>query len=511
MKIFSNEEIKDIERITIEEDGVTALELIENVALDVATEVKTGWRTSTRLFILAGWGNNGADALETARLLAQGGYRPEVYLFNIGNRITPECQVMRDRLLEEPNATLYEITGSEAFTMPEPTADSIVIDGLFGSGLNNPLPRSFQMLAQIVNRSQATVISIDIPSGLGSDWNGNTPREDMMHATLTMAVGFPRMSFFLSDNAKVVGDWQVIDPGYSRSAIARAPFSFAVVDRTLVKRFLLPRDKFAGKNAYGSALLFAGSQGMAGAAVLAARGALRAGAGKVTVHGPSACCGVLQTAVPASMFDCDPNATHITRMDFKPTYQAVGVGPGIGTAPATVEAVEKLFKAATAAGARLVIDADALNAIAQRPAMLSYLTPLSVLTPHPGEFDRIFKPSENDEERLRKAIRAAEDYNLIIVLKGRYTAIVRPDGRVMFNTSGTPALATPGSGDVLTGVITGLMAQGIKSEVAAFMGCYIHGIAGEMAAAKHGEYGVMADDVAMHVGAAIQEIMNDER
>lgn len=509
MKILSGQEIKNIERETIEAQGITSVELVERVGRAVADEIKALRMPGSPVLVFAGWGNNGADALETARLLAQDGYQPVVYLFNIGGaRLSTECALFRDRLLDCPGVTLYEITGAEPFQWPEPTAASLIVDGLFGSGLDRPLPRSFQMLVRNINESGATVVSIDVPSGLFGDWNGNAPREDMIHATLTLAIEFPRMSFMLADNASVVGDWKVIRVGYDAASVKRAPFTFMLVDGALCSRFLVPRAKFAGKADFGHTLLFAGSRGMMGAAVLAARGALRSGAGKVTVHGPASGNPVVQIAVPAAMYVDDPGAMFITEMKYGQGFDAVAVGPGIGRNTETAAALERLVKGASAAGQRLVLDADALNIIADNPRILSYLTPLSVLTPHAGEFDRIFGKSDNAEERLKKAIRASEDYNVIIVLKGRYTAVVRPDGKIMFNGSGSPALATPGSGDVLTGVIAGLMGQGLASEIAAFVGPYVHGLAGEMAAARHGEYGVTAEDIANHIGAAINEIMS---
>lgn len=509
MKILSNEEIRIIEQRTLENQGITSIDLVERVSAEVAAEVKAVCRREAPLLVLAGWGNNGADALDTARLLALDGYQPVVYLFNIGgNSLSPECTVMRDRLAATPGATLHEITGSEPFQWPEPSADTVIVDGLFGSGLNRPMPRSFQMLARNINQSGATVVAIDIPSGLMADWNGTSSREDMLHADLTLAVEFPRLAFMLGDNADVVGRWKVVRIGLDKQAERQSPFSFVLVDRRMAAQFLTPRKDFSSKADYGNAMLIAGSRGMEGAAVLSARGALRAGAGKVTVYGPSDGYTILQTAVPEAMYRDDSGARHITAMPFDARYNAIAAGPGIGTHDDTAVALEKLVKAASAAGRRLVLDADALNIIAQRPILLNYLTPLSVITPHAGEFDRIFGESGSDEERLKKAIKCAEDYSLILVLKGHHTAVVRPDGKVMFNSSGSPALATPGSGDVLTGIITALMAQGLNSEIAAFVGPYVHGVAGEIAARTHGEYGVTAGDIADNVGAAIREIMS---
>lgn len=508
MKILTNQEIGQIERSTLYAQNISPVELVERAAGALAAKIRTLCNRDVPLIFLAGWGGNGADALEVARLMSLEGYRPVVYLFNIGgNKLNDVCREMRNRLSTAPNATLVEVTGSQTFRWPEISVDSVIVDGLFGAGLNRELPRTFQLLAQNINQSGAMVISIDIPSGLMSEWNGSASRAHMIHADVTLTIEFPRLAFMLGDNAEVVGDWSVVKIGYDPTAVKKAPFTYFLVDRQLVKSHLKERKKFSSKFDYGHAIIFAGCRGMFGAAVLTARGALRAGAGKVTVHSASDCGNILQSSTPSAMFEADSRSQVISAMPLSSKYNAIGVGPGIGKAEETIVAFEKLAKAASAASIRMVVDADALNIIAKRPNILNYLPALSVLTPHAGEFDRLFGKSESDEERLKKAIRCAEDYNLIIVLKGHNTAIIRPDGKIMFNSTGTPAMATAGSGDVLTGVITGLMASGLRSELAAFVGVYAHGLAGEIAAATNGQYGVTAEDIAANIGVAIKQIM----
>jgi NAD(P)H-hydrate epimerase len=245
---------------------------------------------------------------------------------------------------------------------------------------------------------------------------------------------------------------------------------------------------------------------MMGAAILAARGALRSGAGKVTIH--SAGCGmpIVQIAEPCAMFRSDVNGQYITQIENVESYTSVAIGPGIGTSDKTIAALETFLKIRNSKGEPVILDADALNCIAKKPLLLNYVPVLSVITPHAGEFDRIFGEQPSHEARLRKAIEVAKYHEIIIVLKGRFTAIVRPDGKVFFNSSGCPAMATPGSGDVLTGMIAGLMAQGIKPEKATFIACYVHGVAGELAAIEHGDYGVTATDIANNIGRAIVKI-----
>lgn len=508
MKILTNEQLREAVRRTIEADGLRELDLIENAAEAITAEITGRWRPNTHVVVFAGWGNNGADALETSRLLAAQGYNPEVYFFNIGRRATPECATCRDRLLESPDSlTLYEIDGSENFSWPELDKSCLVIDGLFGAGLNKPLPVPFQLLVSNINNSGAQVVSIDIPSGMFGEWNEGNSLSHMVHATLTLALGAPRLAFVIADNAPALGEWKVLNIGLNPKVLADIPYIYYLVQRSTVRQVIKTRPEFCSKADFGTALIISGSEGMAGAAVLAASGALRAGAGKVVVHTPACALPVLQVAAPCAMVSADPNQRCITKMPNDPKrFSAIAVGPGIGTHDLTIDALGQFLRARSAASAPVILDADALNCMASRPNLLEHLPVLSVLTPHDGEFDRLFGEQKSHETRLRKALDVAAFYNVIIVLKGRYTAIIRPDGRIFFNTSGSPAMATGGSGDVLTGVICGFMAQGYKPEIATFVSCFVHGVAGELASIEQGDYGAIATDIADNIGKAIASI-----
>lgn len=503
MKIFNTENIRKIDRITIEEEGVSSQELIRRVAEGVAGEIIGRWSPSTPVVIFAGSGNNGADALVVGRLLLEAGFYPRILLFNFkGNSLSRDCDMAKRELLATGYNGLMEII--DRAELPSLTPDHLVIDGLFGSGLRDPLEGGFMMLARNISESGATVISIDVPSGMFGEWNARVIGRNVVHATLTMAIQFPRLSFFLGDNAELVGKWKVIDIGLSNRAIMETPTKYFYVERDEVRAVLKPRKPFSSKSDYGHALLFAGCYGMAGAAVMAARGALRSGVGKLTVHSARAAFPVIQSQVPEALFSADRHENVISDMSARFNCSAIGVGPGIGTNDATRGAFETLVKSYKRP---LVIDADALNAIAKNQTILDHIAPGSILTPHAGEFDRIFGTQTSDEGRLLKAVEVSHRYKLLIVLKGRYTAIVRPDGKVFFNSSGTPAMATAGSGDVLTGIITSLLAQGCKPETASVAGVYIHGLAGEMAAETQGEYGTTAMDIASCVGRAVKAIM----
>lgn len=503
MKIFTTKEIREIERYTIEKEGVTAMELIERVAEAVSAEIVARWRPSKPVVVFAGPGNNGADGLAVARLLAEQGYKMHIYLFNIGGcKLTAECSACRDMLNGVPGVTLTEVIDN--FMMPDLHRNYLIIDALFGMGLREPLKGGFSYLVQRINEAGATVVSIDIPSGLGGDWNPNLISRDVIHATLTLAVQHPRLSFFIPDNAELIGEWRVIDVGMSDVAAKSISPQFCFVEENDVRRALRPRLPISSKHDYGEAIIYAGSYGMMGAAVLAARGAIRSGVGKLTVEAPQCGYQIMQMSVPEALYRHNRGDVVIEQIEPTKVYNAVAIGPGIGTREATVSALEGFL---TQSKSPVILDADALNCIAKKPAMLNVLPVMSILTPHAGEFDRLFGHHQSSEARLRKAIEMARFYNVIIVMKGHYTAIVRPDGKIYFNSSGCPAMATPGAGDVLTGMIASMLAQGYKPEIATLMSVFLHGYAGEIAAAEHGDYGVTAGDIADNVGRAINKIM----
>lgn len=502
MKIFTNQQIRGIEQYTVEHDGVSTADLIERAATAITCEIMSRWRPNKHIWVFAGQGNNGADALSAARMLIEQGYHVETLLFNVFGKLSDGCINSRRRLLEVDSANFTEITND--FNPPFISPDSIVVDGLFGSGLREPLSGGFRALVDYINSSKATIVSIDVPSGMFAEWNANNLSRNIIHADLTLAMQFPRLAFFISDNAEYLGEWKVLDIELNSQEIKNTQSQYFLLEKHDARRILQRRGEFSTKNDYGSALIAAGSYGMLGAAQLAAKGALRSGIGKLTIHVPRCGFTVLQTAVPEAMVQVDHNDGGLTEIPLKHDYDVVAIGPGIGIHDLTIRALETFIHNAKKP---LVIDADGLNCIALRPTILNSLPPMSILTPHASEFDRLFGEHTSHEARILTAIEKAEYYNIVILLKGHYTTVARPDGRLLFSASGTPALATAGSGDVLTGIITSLLAQGYPSDIAAVTGAYIHGYAGQLAAEKHGEYGVIASDIAGYTGAAINEIM----
>lgn len=504
MKIINSQAIQQIDLATCETQNISSIDLMERAASAVSCEIISRFLPSQRIVVIAGPGNNGGDALAVARQLIEQGYRRvEIFLFNVTGKLSHDCDEECKRLMAMEGVDFTEVT--HAFNPPYLGKNDVVVDGLFGAGLNKPLQGGFVAVARYINESGAFVISIDLPSGLYCEWNSQINLRDVVHANLTLSFQLPKLSFFFAENYPVLGEWKLLDIDLDEGKIGKMKSDYIVIDERNLKPLLRNREPFTGKRDYGSALLFAGSTGMTGAAVLAAMATMKSGAGLVTVHGARRGMQIVQSAVPESMYEPDRNDHYITDMTVHHNHQAVGVGPGIGTQEATIEALRKLLQTCTSP---LLLDADALNCIAARPELLSLIPAKTIITPHIGEFDRLFGEQKNSEERLKTAVAMARKYNINIVLKGHYTAVVRPTGRVYFNMTGNAGMATAGAGDVLTGMITAFLAQGYNPEYAVLIGVYIHGLAGDMAAEELGEFGLTASDIARYAGRAIRKTLD---
>ena len=504
MKIFTTSEIRRIEEMSLRAEGIGEIELMERAASAAAFEIMSRWRPGKRFVVFAGPGNNGGDALAVARLLAEQGYDSiEVFLFNTPTmKLSKACARNRDLLAKMENVKFTEVVNE--FIFPPLGKNDVVIDGLFGAGLNEPIKGGFTSVVQNINESQAYIVALDVPSGLFGEWNTGTDRRNIIRANLTLTFQFKRLSFFFAENAVNVGECKVLDIDLNRDIIMKTTSIYYLLEDYEVRNLLRRRPDHCNKYDFGSLLLVAGRYGMLGAAVLASRAAMRAGVGMVTVHSPRCGLDVLQTSVPEALFDADKNDIITTDIVMSRRYNTVALGPGIGTNEMTIDAIDRFLKNRNLP---CVLDADALNCIAARPMLLESIPQKSILTPHAAEFERLFGKFDTEEERLKKAVDVAKEYKLIIVLKAHHTMVVDNTGKVYINTTGNSGMATAGSGDVLTGIIAGLLAQGYSPQCSAIMGVYIHGAAGDLARRIHGSYGRMASDIVDNIGRAISDIM----
>ena len=490
IKIFPTIQLKELDAYTIENEPVSSIDLMERASRALARAMSERWSAETPFTVFAGPGNNGGDALAVSRLLAERGCRVEVYLFNTKGTLSPDCETNKERLAGVAGIDFHEITTQ--FVPPVLTAEHVVVDGLFGSGLNKPLSGGFAAVVKYINTSPATVVAIDVPSGLMGEDNTYNIQANIIRADLTLSLQLPKLAFLFAENAPFVGEWQLLDIGLSEEAIEEKETDFALTEHEDVASMLKPRGKFAHKGNFGRALLIAGSQGMAGASVLAARACLRSGVGLLTVHIPFCNNFIVQTSVPEAMTEIDINDVRFSCATDTDDYQAVGIGPGLGKAGDTEAA---LLEQIESCQTPMVVDADALNLLGEHRSYIGRLPKGSILTPHPKELERLVGKCQNSYERLTKARELARSAGVHILLKGAYSVIIAPSGKCWFNPTGNPGMATGGSGDVLTGVVLALLAQGYDAETAARMAAYVHGLAGDIACKKHGVMGMTAGDI----------------
>ncbi len=501
MKIFLRDQIRQIDEYTIQNEPVQSAQLMERAAARMFDWFIERFSPSAPVIVFAGTGNNGGDGLALARMLYGKGYKVEVYFAGPIENASPDWNVNRNRLEKETKIILTSI--SDTSQIPAIPGESVIIDALFGSGLSRPLTGIAAEIIRKINASGCNVISIDIPSGLFCEDNAGNDVECIIKASYTLSLQFPKLSFMFPENEKFSGSWHVLPIGLHKEAIESTESPYRYLDPDTIRPMIRNRKKFAHKGDFGHGLLAGGTYGRMGAVVLGARAALRTGAGLVTCHIPS--CGnlIIQCAVPEAMAIPDKSRKYISSIGDTAPFNAVGIGPGMGTAKQTQKAFHEFLARSSNP---LVIDADALNILSINKSWLKDLPEMAVLTPHPGEFARLAGESANSYERLRKQMDFSAEFKCIVVLKGANTSITEPGGKVWFNSTGNPGMATAGSGDTLTGIIVSLLAQKYSPVEAALAGVFIHGLAGDIAAERLSYESLIAMDIIDSIGEAFNRI-----
>ncbi len=500
MKILSTSQIREADEYTIRNEPIKSVDLMERAAKALTTWFVDNFPKEISLKIFAGTGNNGGDGLALCRLMTEKGFRPEIYLLKLQSDYSPDTCINLERL-RTLNIQPEIISASNDF--PVIDSSDIIVDALFGTGLNRPLSGLPSHLIEHLNESNAKIVAVDIPSGLFGDDNRNNSGGSIIKAKNTLSFQFPKLAFLLSENNNYVGNWEILPIGLHKEFIAEINPSCHFVDRDLVKSIIKPRSKFSHKGNFGHCLLISGSYGRMGAAVLAATACLRSGAGLLTVHVPAKGCEILQSSIPEAMTSIDDSDIFFSRHPSLEQFDAIAAGPAIGTLPQSQKALYDLLKSISVP---LVMDADALNIIALNKEWLRLVPENSILTPHPGEFDRLTEQHKNSHDRLISQIELAKKYKINIVLKGAHTSVATPEGLCFFNSSGNPGMATAGSGDVLTGILLSLLGQGYKPVDAAVAGVYLHGLAGDLACSAHSPEAMIAGDISSNMGKAFEQL-----
>ncbi|MEY4929737.1 MAG: hypothetical protein RI909_461 [Bacteroidota bacterium] len=485
MKILSAAQIKELDAYTIQHEPIASIDLMERACSAFRNWFVEHYDATHRVGIICGTGNNGGDGLGIARMLHDWNYPVKVWIVRGGVKETNDFQTNLQRL--EGKVPVVEIT---ADANAEVFADrTMLIDALFGSGLSRAVEGIYEDVIDGLNSSKAIKIAVDIPSGMFADKHSEG---EIFRAHHTVSFQVAKLAFMMPENNRYTGEWHLVDIGLSKKGLHEIQSPFYLTSLKAIKKIFKPRNRFDHKGKFGHALLIAGSKGKMGACILSAKAALRSGVGLLTVHVPQRGYPIIQTAVPEAMALIDASDDHFSEHKSEDHFSTVGIGPGIGQHADTKHALAQLFEKFNKP---MVIDADALNLLSAHSELQHLIPAGSILTPHPKEFERLAGAWSNDFERLIKLQRFSKKINSVVVLKGAYTTIACPSGNVYFNPTGNPGMATGGSGDVLTGILTGLLAQGYSVEETSLLGTYVHGLAGDLAAREKGMTSLIAGDL----------------
>lgn len=498
MQIFDTAKIKAWDEYTIAHEPVASVDLMERAAKACFEWLIQHHYKSRSFSIFCSKGNNGGDGLALARMLSHTGHRVSVYILEFGYIGTNDFQINLARLHETQVIISYISTEENIKKIND---NDVVIDAILGSGLNRALDGLTASVVQHINDSGNEIIAIDIPTGLFADKSsaGNT----VIRAGHTLTFQCFKLAFLMKENRPYTGEVHLLNIGLHERYLDNTSSNFILVDQQLARDLLRPRKKFSHKGDYGHGALVTGSTGMMGASALCAKACMHAGAGKLTCHIPASGNTILQVAVPEAMCKIESGDDHITSLTAPGKYDAIGIGPGLGLHESHISLLTSLFQQFKKP---VVVDADALNTLSKAIELLKHIPAFSILTPHAREFERLFGAVDTDFGRIDVALHKAREYNIIIVLKGAYTFVATPGGMGYFNSSGNAGMATGGTGDVLTGIITGLLCQGYPSEHAALLGVYVHGLAGDLAAAELSQESLIASDVIDYLGKAFRRL-----
>ncbi len=496
MKILSSKQLHEADSYTILNEPTNSIDLMECAARQFVSILLSHCDARSEFCIFCGLGNNGGDGLAIARMLNANGKQVSVFILNNDGKQSDDFVTNYNRL-KQTEVPITDITQPTQNLPISPNA--VIIDAIFGSGLNRPLSDLALSVVKQLNALQNHKIAVDIPSGLFADKPLDTDAV-AFQAEDTITFQSPKLQFLFAENEQYVGNLYIANIGLlSNFAENEVPYEYLTSQDIHLKK----RTNFAHKGSFGYALLVSGSYGKMGAAVLASKACLKTGCGLITAHVPQCGYEIIQTAVPEAMVNVDANFYMATRFPDSEKISAIGIGPGIGTDAKTTQAFATFLQSNEKP---LVLDADALNILATKPDLWKDINPNTIITPHPGEFDRLTRKHTTCYERFMTQVEFAKTHTCIVVLKGHYTSIAFPDGTCSFNSTGNSGMATGGSGDTLTGIILSLLAQQYSPAEAAKIGVFLHGLAGDIATETITEESLTASDIIENITNGLRKI-----
>ena len=505
MKIFSKEQIYNGDQITATKQNISSADLMERAGIQIFNWLHQRMQgTQVPIHVFCGIGNNGGDGLVLARHLVSHGYNVNTYVVNCSDKRSKDFLINYDRIKNVTKDWPTLLSCKEEF--PTIGRDDIIVDAIFGIGLNRPADDWVKALFQYFRASKAFTLSIDIPSGLYTD---KVPEDEdaVVWSGYTLSIQSPKLVFFLPDTAKFFVQWDILDIGIDTEYLLTTEADSELIGKFEILPLYKPRDKFSHKGNFGHSLIIGGSYGKIGAVTLASRAALSSGAGLISAYAPKCGYTVLQSSFPEAMVLTDVDKNIITDIDFNIEPTVIGIGVGIGTDNLTISAFEAFLKQNKQP---LVIDADGINILSKKKSLLELLPKDTVLTPHPKELERLVGTWKDDFDKLNKVKEFSKKYNLIIVIKGANTITIYND-KLYVNSTGNPGLATAGSGDVLTGIITGLISQKYTPLEAAIFGVYLHGKSADIAIEDFGYESLIASHIIEYLGEAYLDLFEQQK
>lgn len=501
MKILSPKQLREVETTTIEIQDIDPINLMERAATSVLHWLKARIDlTQSHFTIICGIGNNGGDGLALARLLDEENSNVKVYLQE--NNTYSLDNLSNQKRLKDAKIAVERFTDQTQFDFSPYT---IIIDCIFGYGLNRPIDSSWKPVISQINKAPNTVISVDVPSGLFCD-KINKDNDAIVESEVTLTFQTPKLGLLLSDNYQYLKDFEILDISLDLESISKQSSQYYYLSNEFIPYFHRSRSKFAHKGDFGHALVIGGSYGKIGANVLATKAVLRSGAGMVTSYVPKCGYEILQNGFPEAMVITDFSEEKITEFPKVDKFNVISIGSGMGTDEKTMIAFEQFLEETDLNNKSLLLDADAINLLSQNNSLIQKLPQTTILTPHAIELKRLIGDWKDDYEKIEKIKEFSKKFNLIIVSKSAHTAIFTPSGEVYFNSTGNPGMATAGSGDVLNGIITGQLAKGYNASDAAVLGTYLHGLSGDLAKEHLGEESMLASDIINYIPIAYKQL-----
>ena len=498
MKLFSAEQIYSADKFTVKKQKITSDELMERSAIQIFNWMHLRMQGApVKIHIFCGIGNNGGDGIALARHLQEHGYNIAVYVVNYSTKRSKDFLINLDRLKDRKIWPNFMDSDDE---LPTIGKDDIIVDAIFGIGLNRTPDNWVINLMAHLHASTAFILSVDIPSGLYTD---KVPKNKkaIIKANFVLSFQTPKLVFFLPETGVFVDQWEVLDIGLDAEFLTKEETEFVLIGKNEVLPMYIPREKFSHKGVFGHALIIGGSYGKVGAVKLASLGALKIGSGLVTSYLPECGYDILQASLPEAMVITN-GEREISKIEFEINPSAVGIGMGMGQSSETVEAFSNFLAKAKMP---LVIDADGLNILSANKALLSSLPKQTVLTPHPKELQRLVGPWKDDFDKILKVKSFSKKFDCIVIIKGAHSITIYKD-KGYVNTTGNPGMATAGSGDVLAGVVTGMIAQNYEPLHAAIFGVYLHGKSADLAIEGTGYQSLIASDIIEGLGLAYLDL-----